>query len=114
MQREQWEYVHIQVGSMGLNAMTRALNDAGARGWELVSITNNDKMIGVNSIVALLRRPIEPLSAPDDPTPGWKPDPSGRFDSRYWDGEAWTFRTTSDGAEHRDPPTTRTPAQLPQ
>ena len=110
MERDQWEYVHIQVTSMGVKGLTEALNDAGARGWRLVSITNNDKMIGLNSIVALMTRPIEPLPEPDDLAPDWKPDPSGRFKGRYWDGEAWTFRTMTDGTAYRDPPTARTPA----
>jgi hypothetical protein len=112
MNRVQWEYVHIEVNSMGLKGLTQTLNDAGARGWELVSITNSDKTIGLNSIVALMRRPIESLPEPDDESADWKPDPTGRFNGRYRDGEAWTFRTMTDGVEHRDPPTLRTPAQL--
>lgn len=114
MERTQWEYIGLQAQSNSLNGLMQRLNDAGARGWELVSITNNDKMVGLNSIVAIMRRPIEPLAEPDDTSADWKPDPSGRFKGRYWDGEAWTMRTMSDGVEHRDPPTKRTPAQVSQ
>ncbi|NBU96097.1 MAG: DUF2510 domain-containing protein, partial [Actinobacteria bacterium] len=24
---------------------------------------------------------------------GWYPDPSGQFETRYWDGTAWTHHT---------------------
>ncbi|MEQ8842524.1 MAG: DUF2510 domain-containing protein [Acidimicrobiales bacterium] len=113
-ERTQWEYVHIQAASTNAAGFTRALNDAGERGWELVSVTNNDPTVGINSILAILRRLIEPLPEPDDLSEDWKPDPSGRFERRYWDGEAWTMRTTTADTEHRDPPTRRTPAQVPQ
>ena len=28
------------------------------------------------------------------PGPGWRPDPTGLFPARYWDGAAWTERVT--------------------
>jgi hypothetical protein len=31
--------------------------------------------------------------APADSTPGWKPDPYGQAQMRYWDGNAWTEHT---------------------
>ena len=111
---QQWEYVSLQAISIGLQGLTEMLNDAGARGWELVSITNNDRLVGPNSLVAIMRREIVPLPAPEDESADWKPDPSGRFKGRYWDGEAWTMRTMTDGTEHRDPPTLRSPATVPQ
>jgi hypothetical protein len=112
--RELWEYVSLQVNSMAVGGLTTTLNDAGARGWELVSVTNNDRMVGVNSIVALMRRRIVPLPPPEDLSADWKPDPSGRFKGRLWDGECWTFRVMTDGKEDRDPPTRRTPATVRQ
>ena len=114
MERTQWEYIGLQARSNELDGLLQRLNDAGARGWELASITNNDPSVGLNSIVAIMRRPIEPLAEPDDTSADWKTDPSGRFDTRHWDGEAWTMRTRRDGVEHRDPPTARTPAQVSQ
>jgi len=32
-------------------------------------------------------------AAPPDPTPGWKPDPYGQAQQRYWDGSSWTQHT---------------------
>ena len=50
-----WEYTFLQFKSMFLAEMTRALNDAGAKGWELVAVTNNDKLLGVNAIAAVMK-----------------------------------------------------------
>jgi hypothetical protein len=36
--------------------------------------------------------------------PGWLPDPSGRFDLRYWSGAAWTEHVTKGGVPSTDPP----------
>ena len=30
------------------------------------------------------------MHAPPPDQPGWLPDPTGRFESRYWDGTKWT------------------------
>ncbi len=34
---------------------------------------------------------------------GWHPDPAERFDSRYWDGHAWTRAVMRDGQVDTDP-----------
>jgi hypothetical protein len=36
--------------------------------------------------------------------PGWFPDPTGRFDQRYWSGTAWTEHVTKDGVPGNDAP----------
>jgi Protein of unknown function (DUF2510) len=41
-------------------------------------------------------------SAPTAP-PSWQPDPSGRFDFRYWGGEDWTEFVSKDGEQSVDP-----------
>jgi hypothetical protein len=35
---------------------------------------------------------------------GWYPDPSGRYEMRYWDGEKWTEHVSRQGATYTDPP----------
>ncbi|HEY1989571.1 MAG TPA: DUF2510 domain-containing protein [Acidimicrobiales bacterium] len=40
-----------------------------------------------------------PVSAP----PSWQPDPSGKFDFRYWNGEEWTEFVSKDGISSTDP-----------
>ena len=47
-----------------------------------------------------LRRP-RPL--PSIPA-GWYPDPSGRFELRYWDGNAWSEHAARQGQMYTDPP----------
>jgi hypothetical protein len=39
------------------------------------------------------------LASPTAPgtTAGWLPDPTGRFDHRYWDGRRWTEHASRDG-----------------
>jgi hypothetical protein len=34
--------------------------------------------------------------------PGWQPDPQGRFEARYWDGQAWTTLVVQNGQEFDD------------
>lgn len=38
------------------------------------------------------------------PKPDWYPDPSGRFEFRYWDGETWTGHVSTGGESSWDPP----------
>ena len=37
--------------------------------------------------------------------PGWYPDPFGRFQVRYWDGDAWTANVSTNGQTAVDAPT---------
>ena len=34
---------------------------------------------------------------------GWHPDPSGKHELRFWDGERWTDHVSSSGQQRRDP-----------
>lgn len=46
-----------------------------------------------------------PASAPADAVPaGWYPDPSSRFELRYWDGTRWTEHVSRGGQQSTDPP----------
>lgn len=38
------------------------------------------------------------------PAAGWFPDPSGKHEHRYWDGEAWTEHVATNGVQAVDPP----------
>ena len=42
--------------------------------------------------------------ATSGPPPGWHPDPFGRFESRYWDGAAWTAHVSTGGTTATDDP----------
>jgi len=43
--------------------------------------------------------------------PAWFPDPLGRHEQRYWDGQQWTEHVSSHGRQSVDPP--GAPQQLP-
>lgn len=38
------------------------------------------------------------------PAADWYPDPSGRYQFRYWDGQAWSGHVATDGNTEWDPP----------
>ena len=42
-------------------------------------------------------------SAPPTPPPGWRPDPDGRHDYRWWDGAGWTDHVADGGVSGTDP-----------
>ncbi len=43
------------------------------------------------------------VSTPSVPS-GWYADPAGRFELRYWDGNAWTEHVSRAGQQFTDPP----------
>jgi uncharacterized protein YxjI len=47
--------------------------------------------------------------APGQHPAGWYPDPFGRHESRYWDGQRWTGHVASHGRQAVDPPTNAQP-----
>ena len=46
--------------------------------------------------------------------PAWHPDPFGRFESRYWDGERWTEHVSRAGQTLVDPPVPTAPVRRPE
>jgi len=106
-----WEYSYVQVNSTATRKLVALLNDLGVDGWQLVTMDDVDRTLGMNSLTAVVRRPIDPLAPPGSGDEGWYPDPAGRFDRRFWNGRAWTFSVARDADQttHRDPPTTRPP-----
>ena len=60
----------------------------------------------VSPIEVSAPQPAAPVNpAPVVTTPaGWYPDPSGRFEMRYWDGTAWTEHVSRQGQQFTDPP----------
>ncbi len=46
--------------------------------------------------------PAAPVAVGGAPA-GWQTDPSGRFEQRYWDGNAWTEHVSTGGVASSDP-----------
>ena len=44
------------------------------------------------------------MNGPGSPAPGWYPDPSRRYQLRFWDGSAWTAHVASGGVAGVDDP----------
>lgn len=44
----------------------------------------------------------------DSPAPDWYPDPSGKHEKRYWDGNQWTARVMNGDVENTDTATAAT------
>jgi uncharacterized protein YxjI len=44
----------------------------------------------------------------------WHPDPFGRFESRYWDGQRWTEHVSRAGQTLVDPPVPTAPVRRPE
>jgi hypothetical protein len=55
----------------------------------VVGITGVDKTIGVNAVMIVLKRRMATLPPPEDQDDGWKADPLGRAQWRWWAGR-WT------------------------
>ena len=48
--------------------------------------------------------PSPPATSPPPPPPAWQPDPTGRHESRYWDGNRWTEHVSDGGVQGTDAP----------
>ena len=49
------------------------------------------------------------MNQPEHP-PRWAPDPLGRHQYRYWDGERWTEHVADNGVNAIDPPALAAPS----
>ena len=61
---------------------------------------------GATGATAQQTTPATPASAPTTPSvpAGWYTDPAGRYELRYWDGNAWTEHVSRSGQQYTDPP----------
>jgi hypothetical protein len=105
---ERWEHMEISVGSDEIAKLPALVQDLGCYGWELAGLAGA-RIPADAALVAILKRPMVLPHDPHDRTEGWKPDPCGRWDVRWWDGQTWTFyvgrRGDSDNHTGRDAPT---------
>lgn len=108
---QMWEYSYVSTTTNSLPTLVESLNNLAVDGWELVTMDDVDRTLGVNALTAMVRRLIEPLDPPAASAEGWYPDPAGRFAQRFWNGRAWTFHVCHEGDKKalRDPPTMRPP-----
>jgi hypothetical protein len=53
------------------------------------------------------------MTSTGGPAASWYPDPTGRHEHRYWDGERWTVHVADNGVTGVDGPTQQPAAQQP-
>jgi hypothetical protein len=105
---ERWEHMEISVGVDDLPKLPTAIQDLGCYGWELAGLASAHPVSG-KTVIAVMKRPMVLPHDPHDRAEGWKPDPCGRWDIRWWDGQTWTFYVGQRGGDAnetgRDAPT---------
>ncbi|MCU1346223.1 MAG: hypothetical protein JWL70_2489 [Acidimicrobiia bacterium] len=69
-----------------------------------VSASPDPSPAPVAAPVASSAPPTQVQSAVPTTPAGWYPDPSGRFEMRYWDGNGWTEHVARGGQEFTVPP----------
>ena len=102
-----FEYMYLTEVTTALEAMQLRLTALGSLGWEVCGFAAADRTIGLDAYTAILKREVACYVSPDDLDSGWKHDPSGRADQRFWDGLRWTEHTTKGGAQGTDWPNVR-------
>ena len=114
-----YEYVAFNPYNSSPEALAVELTKKSAEGWEVVNIVPTFD----GRYCAFLRRPTTSSSlgsgvASNTETPlattttastaaapaAWYPDPSKRFELRYWDGTEWTEHVARGGQQFTDQP----------
>ena len=116
-----YEYVAFNPYNSSPEALAAELTKKSAEGWEVVSIVPTFD----GRYCAFLRRPHSeagtttstytstttqfPSTTQAAPTSSaapaaWYPDPSKRFELRYWDGSEWTEHVARGGQQFTDQP----------
>lgn len=108
-----FEYGSFSPLNSSPEALAAELTRKSSDGWEVVSIVG----LPDGRFCAFLRRPLGATAtsatastAPvqsivgQSPPADWYPDPSRRFEFRYWNGTDWTEHVARDGRQSVDPP----------
>ena len=114
-----YEYVAFNPYNSSPEALAVELTKKSADGWEVVNIVPTFD----GRYCAFLRRPTSATSPAATTTPfqataqatttatsstaapaAWYPDPSKRFELRYWDGAEWTEHVARGGQQFTDQP----------
>ena len=102
-----WEYMVINESTVQTEKLSLLLNARGSLGWEVCGFASADPTMGVNQLVAMLKRQVTPWPSPPAPAPDWHPDPTGRYEQRFWDGLHWSQHVSTNGQTDVDYPNRR-------
>lgn len=105
--RRQWGRVMLIIGnSLVLLLSLRTIATTSGNGFVpfVVSATGLGLAIAgqPRSSIASSFSPVLPSQA-SHVAPGWRADPYGRFQQRYWNGTAWTDQVSTGGRQQVDP-----------
>ncbi len=85
-------------------AMRYQLVDWGQRNRDLTELFDAfDAVLPGGQSVEAVSAPVSAPVAAQLPPAGWHPDPHGRYELRYWDGNAWSEHVSTNGATSTDP-----------
>jgi len=114
---ERWEHKEISVAAGELATLSATIEDLGCYGWELAGLAPAQSA-NSGDVIAILKRPMVLPHDPHDRGEGWKPDPCGRWETRWWDGQTWTFyverHVDGETRSGRDAPTMQPVFRKPQ
>lgn len=99
-----WEYTRVSRSAEA--KFLSELNELGSLGWELVDVDMHRGVV-IGELYAVLKRRALSYAPPDRPDPNWHPDPSDRFEQRYWNGLRWTEHVTGPSGQTIDHPIVR-------
>lgn len=119
------EYMSLKVSSAEHADLAIQLTTLSTQGWNVVNIvsTGTDLIAYLSRVQAnTATSPTPAVSGSSDSAIGWAtaatqsipaqavapakwyPDPSGRYEYRYWDGAKWTDDVSRAGIVYKDPP----------
>ena len=119
------EFDHVYASVSKPAELTERLTTKSQDGWEVVGIyTSEDSVIAIikrnapfissttttaaaTTTPASVSQPntTQSVAAPTAAAPAnWYPDPSGRFELRYWNGDKWTEHVSRAGQQSVDAP----------
>ena len=99
-----WEYTRVSRAAEA--KFLSELNELGSLGWELVDVDMHRGVV-IGELYAVLKRPALSFAPPEVPDASWHPDPSARFEQRYFDGVRWTEHVTGPSGQAIDHPVVR-------
>lgn len=105
---QQWEHRVVATATAAASLQDELVR-LGGEGWEAVAVAGVDKTLGMNALMAVLRREVVPPAAlPEGTAADWYDDPCGRWERRYWNGVMWTAHVVKMATKERglDPPQT--------
>ena len=108
--RKQWEKVETAKSKSQRDTEARQAHlQADALASAMVAAASEFRAGNAQATPVLDEQPMPALAEPPPPSaavpppPAWRADPTGRHESRYWDGDFWTEHVADAGVQAVDP-----------